>query len=253
MAVHISTFNIAADTRCVSAVPNINYGAVNTTFLVQGDGTSPTSVVLERFAPWASPTSGDPVPPDAVVLASDGGTNFTQIRRHYTATGVVATYSVNRVLRAWVEGLGDAEDNIDLVLDTPDRSGASWNHWIYGASPQAWTTGGASGTGDIDGAKGAYTHPQPPGTGLRSIRDTGMGGDMTMAGLSDLITDSLVAGDAALSIRTSRTASSTACQWRTRENTSGGAAVLTVVWEDAPSGGAGGAHRRIMHGIGIGV
>lgn len=252
MAIHVSTFAVVADTRLFSSSPGHNYG-VSEIIQVSGDGTSAVSVIIERFAPYATPTSGDPVPPDAIVLASDGGGNFTEIVRHYTLAGAAAL-SVNRLLRQFVEGGGSAEPNASLVLDTPDQSGASWDHWSYGSSPQAWTTPGASGTGDIDGAEGAYTHPQPPGTGLRSIRDTGMGGDMTMAGLIDLITDSLVAGDASLSIRTSRTLSGPPTSWRSREHTSGGAALLRIVWEDPPSGGGGGAtHRRIGTHIGIGL
>lgn len=263
MAIHVSTFTVLADTRLTLANFDANSGALTTMIAVQGDGTMSTIVALERWD-LSAPTSGDPVPPGAVILASDGGSNFTQISRYYTAIGTAATLNVARVLRDWVEGGSDGTEENPGELDPSDR-GATWHSWS-GAwddvggdyMPGAlWTSPGASDAGtDIEGGKDSLTHESPSGTAnqYKTLRETGYGGDMEMTGLVEFLQDSLDLYGGIVSVRTSRTAASTSTQWRTRENAGATPAILSVVWEDPPGGGGGGAtRRRIGTHIGIGL
>lgn len=166
----VSVFRCVKDCRLNGASPDANYGASTS-------GSLPHLRVFDL----SNPHSGDPVVAGSTLFADDGS-NHTEFRFNKVGSLGTHTHTIARLLQDFVEGGGDGNGNSGL-LGPPDLSGASWNHYSYGASPQAWNTAGGQGQGsDIEPAKDHLTFVKNATNEIFTVRDTG-GGGIECAGL----------------------------------------------------------------------
>lgn len=170
MSTNITILRPSKDCRLRNIAPNQNNGSVTTGTVGVLDS------LIYEYNPL-TPYSGPPLSPSAVLLSADKGV-FTELK--FTKTGGSGTlvYVLSRLLVSFVEGEGNLQDNPTLLppFEPYDKSGASYNHRIYGTSPVPWNSPGASGASDIEPASERLTFSKSSTNETFTVRPPGGGG-----------------------------------------------------------------------------